>query len=198
MLRKFKRGRGHYDMLWGGENYMVTPIETRPYDTFEHRIRRRVQALKTKLGAVIYERCAEETSLGLVVRQFHYRGKGRDVVVKVKLQPAPMLALLEAMGQCPSIQVTQSFDNDYSGSFRSHELQERRYKAYKDGTGNLAAPPCSSWHEAGVAVDVYNATAQEREAMKSVGFYDYLPNDPPHFSYRVDTRTNKIYKRKNQ
>jgi hypothetical protein len=173
---------------------MATPIDTRPYDTFEDRIEKRVAALERIVGPVVYDRCAKESSLGLVVRELHYQGKGRDVVVKVKLQPAVMLALLEAMEVRPSIQVTQSFNNDYSGSFRTHALQKKRYEAYKGGTGNRAAPPCSSWHEAGVAVDLYKGTPQEREAMKSVSFYDYLPEDPPHFSYRVDTRTNKIYR----
>lgn len=169
------------------------PIEVRPHETFADRVHDRVLALQKSAKPLIFERCEPESSLNLIVREFHYEGKGRDVLVRVKLQAAAMVGLLQAMTQLPSIQVTQSFDNDFSGSFRSHELQKKRFEAFQAGTGHRAAPPCHSWHEAGLAVDLFNPPEEERAAMKAAGFFDFLPEDPPHFSFHVDTRTNEVH-----
>lgn len=39
-------------------------------------------------------------------------------------------------------------------SYRTRQEQERLYQAYKNGTGNLAAPPGHSMHEKGLAFDI--------------------------------------------
>lgn len=131
--------------------------------------------------------CEPDDPEGLVSRTFHYKGKGRDVNITVTCHAKVMVGLMRAMRKCPSIQVTQSSSNPYSGSYRSYAQQMALWTAYKDGTGHRAAHPCSGYHRQGRALDLYQVTDDERSAMLSVRvdgipFYDGLSfGDPPHF-----------------
>jgi TorA maturation chaperone TorD len=139
----------------------------------------------------VFQRSAPESSLNLVVRTFTFMD-GRTIAVKLQA-PAMvdfMRALRDQAGR--AIGVTVSYTSVYSGSFRTHDQQKWLYTEYKAGRGHLAAPPYSSWHEAGLAVDLLTPTDGQRACMKRHGFMDYEPNDPPHFSDHVDTATDRV------
>ncbi len=132
--------------------------------------------------------CAHDTPPGLVVRTFHFTGKGRDVTLGVKLHAKAMVGLLRAMILAPSIQVTADFESAYSGSYRTWAQQEARYLAYIHGTGYKAANPCYGYHRRGRAVDLFVKTDAELRAMLAVRvdgerFYNGASfGDPPHFT----------------
>lgn len=68
--------------------------------------------------------------------------------------------------------------------FRSRAEQAELYRRYRAGTGNLAAPPGSSNHEGGVAIDVSDPEGFAR-AMDKMGagrLYRRVPGEPWHFS----------------
>lgn len=134
--------------------------------------------------------CAHDTPAGLVSREFHFTGKGRDVVVRVTLHAKAMVGLLKAMRACPSIQITASSTSKYSGTYRSWAQQNELRQDYLHGTGHLAADPCDGYHRRGRAADLLQVQADERRAMLAVRvgglrFYDLLPQDPPHFTLGV-------------
>lgn len=124
--------------------------------------------------------CWEPRELDLVQRTFHYKGKGRDQLVVVRCQRVVMVHLLRAMIEEPGIQV--GFGSGTTASFRSREQQAALYAAHLAG-GPLAAPPCTSFHNRGTALDTYYLTDDQRETMMEHGFHDLLPQDPPHFTY---------------
>jgi len=173
------------------------PISVRPVRTLVDRLRERIHALLALARRTLFLRSATESALHLVVRTFTYKN-GRTCAVK--LQSYPMAALLRAMKRCPSIEVTQPYTSACSGSFRTHAQQKSLYDAYKAGTGHLASPPYTSWHEAAVALDILNPDTKDpdtrvtpRQALEAEGFHSDLPADPPHLSYGVDTKTNRVY-----
>ena len=143
-------------------------------------LQRYLERLRTGCIPPLYRRrdCPPRRELHLVSREFRFRGKGRDVVVKVTLQWRAMVMLLEAMLRAPTIQVTTTT----FGSYRSCELQRELWDRYRAGTGYLAAPPGRSGHNQGLCVDLYKPTKTERKAMLAVGWHDLLPEDPPHFN----------------
>ena len=54
------------------------------------------------------------------------------------------------------------FDNlQVDSAYRSNEEQQKLYDAYKNGTGNLAAPPGASWHNWGGAIDLKSGAFTE-------------------------------------
>jgi hypothetical protein len=135
--------------------------------------------------------CAHDDPPGLVTRQFHFTGKGRDIVLPVRCHAKVMVGLLKALRKCPSIQVTASSTSVYSGSYRSWGQQNWLRQEYLAGRGHRAADPCYGYHRRGRALDLRLVTDEEREAMLSVRvragrrqlrFYDLLPIDPPHFT----------------
>ena len=82
----------------------------------------------------------------------------------------------------------------YLGStFRTYEEQAKLYEAYKSGNGWLAAPPWTSRHEKGMAVDLYapggkDPTPEMVAIMKANGWRQWsgnwpLPWDAGHFEY---------------
>ena len=132
--------------------------------------------------------CEPDDPRGMVIRSFHYKGKGRDEVIQVRAHAKAMVGLMKAMRRAPTIQITQSSTNKYSGSYRSYAQQKLLYDEYKAGIGNLAAHPCSGYHRQGRAFDLYKKTSAEHAAMlavrvdglkfeSGVGF-----GDPPHFT----------------
>ena len=132
--------------------------------------------------------CTHADPPGLVVRVFHFTGKGRDWDVAVKLHAKTMVGLLKAMRKCPSIQVTQPYTSAYSGSYRTYAQQAWLRDQYLHHGGKLCADPCDTFHRTGRSCDLYLVTDEEREAMLSVRvgvrrirFYD-LSTDPPHFT----------------
>ena len=54
---------------------------------------------------------------------------------------------------------THGWGGSVTSGFRTYAQQAALYAAYKNGTGNLAAPPGSSNHEGGQAVDVTDTEA---------------------------------------
>lgn len=68
-----------------------------------------------------------------------------------------------------------------SDSFRTRAEQEERWAAYQAG-GPLAAPPGSSDHEHGVALDVPNARATPKliKALRAQGLKDIVPSEGWH------------------
>ena len=149
--------------------------------------------LRLEAGAAFHTRltrpsCTHADPPGLVTRTFHFKGKGRDVTIAVKLHAKAMVGLLKAMRKCPSIQVTQPYTSTYSGSYRTFTQQNTLYQNWIHHApgSHLAANPCTTYHRTGRPVDLYEVTPAERAAMLSVRvdtvqFHDLLPQDPPHF-----------------
>jgi hypothetical protein len=78
-----------------------------------------------------------------------------------------------------------------NSAFRSMAAQQRLYKLYKSGKGNLAARPGYSNHQGGIAVDIeVGSTASPtykwlaRNAAKH-GFRRTVPSEPWHWEYRA-------------
>ncbi|AEI63122.1 peptidoglycan-binding protein [Corallococcus macrosporus] len=77
-----------------------------------------------------------------------------------------------------------------NSGFRSMAEQEALYRAYKNGTGNLAAPPGYSNHQGGIAVDINTGgtgTSTYRwlaNNARNFGFVRTVPSEPWHWEYR--------------
>lgn len=77
-----------------------------------------------------------------------------------------------------------------NSGFRSMAEQQALYKAYKNGTGNLAARPGFSNHQGGIAVDVNvggtgTSTYKWMAAhAKGFGFVRTVPSEPWHWEFR--------------
>lgn len=133
--------------------------------------------------------CGDWTPPGLVIRYFHFKGKGRDVVVEVRCHAKMMVALLKLLRKNPSFQVAGTA----YASYRSYASQNGLYQAWIHHYpgSHLAANPCYGYHRAGRALDGYQVTADERRDFLSVRVsglpvYDLMPQDPPHFSLNGD------------
>lgn len=143
----------------------------------------RIQASAAYRAPLSEPHCSEWTPAGLVARDFHFKGKGRDVQIHVVLHAKMMVALLKALRVCPTIQVAGSL-----ASYRSYKTQYDLWYAYTHHYPNshLATNPCYGYHRCGRACDCYMVTDAERKALLGVRvsglrLYDLLPQDPPHF-----------------
>jgi LAS superfamily LD-carboxypeptidase LdcB len=71
--------------------------------------------------------------------------------------------------------------------FRSFSKQQKLYKAYRKGDGNLAARPGFSNHESGRALDLYVTEYKTFEWLQnhaaSYGFHRTVPGEPWHWEY---------------
>lgn len=71
--------------------------------------------------------------------------------------------------------------------FRSFQKQTRLYKAYRKGTGNLAAPPGYSNHETGRALDLVISDYKVYEWLSThastFGFHRTVSGEPWHWEY---------------
>jgi hypothetical protein len=75
---------------------------------------------------------------------------------------------------------------DLESAYRSYEHQAELYDAYKRGQGNLAAPPGTSDHGLGKAIDLYPTAAQNWVRAKGRQYGWYWPpetGEPWHFVY---------------
>lgn len=70
-----------------------------------------------------------------------------------------------------------------TSSFRTYAQQAALYELYKSGKGNLAAPPGSSLHESGLAIDA-RGTPEWELAMARNGFKRTVKSEPWHWEYR--------------
>lgn len=146
---------------------------------------RHVSRRKLRKHELITERgCYTPRQLRLVTRRFptstwrRWRLGGK---LKVRLQPQAMEHLIRAYEDSDrSLRVAPW----PTSSYRTRAQQAELYERYQAG-GPLAAPPCVGWHNAGLAIDLWYATARERDKMKGRGFNDLMPADPPHFTFRV-------------
>ena len=112
--------------------------------------------------------CDRGEPRGLITRTFKYKRDGDPVVVKVTCHARVMVGYLKALKREPGIQVTVSSDSMYSGSYRTWDQQSTLYNMYKNGTGYLAAHPCSGYHRQGRALDILNASGAEQRAIDDV------------------------------
>lgn len=126
--------------------------------------------------------CHDARDLDLVARSIHFKAKGEDRTVIMRLQRIVFVHFLRAMIEAPHIVV--GFGAGTTATYRSNAMQTQLYDAYLAG-GYLAAPPCSSFHELGKSIDGFLWTDEERGIMREHGFYDLLPQDPPHMTYGV-------------
>lgn len=65
--------------------------------------------------------------------------------------------------------------------YRSHAAQVSLY-SQKPG---LAAPPGTSYHEVGLALDVFNVSAEEQAALFATGWRRVRADEPWHYSWKV-------------
>lgn len=123
---------------------------------------------------------------------------------KLREQAAAAVIGKGVNGLLPRVKAALAFAkaNGWGGSvtsgFRSYAEQAALYAAYLNGTGNLAAPPGSSNHEGGQAVDVSDTEGFAR-AMALMGpnkrLYRRIPGEPWHFSitgYRKGGRIQRL------
>lgn len=68
--------------------------------------------------------------------------------VSVETITAQAFRAMQAAAKAAGVHLT------LASGFRTMEEQERLYKAYLDGTGNLAAKPGYSNHQNGIAIDI--------------------------------------------
>jgi LAS superfamily LD-carboxypeptidase LdcB len=68
--------------------------------------------------------------------------------VSVETITAQAFRAMQAAAKAAGIHLT------LASGFRTMEEQERLYRAYQDGTGNLAAKPGFSNHQNGIAIDI--------------------------------------------
>jgi hypothetical protein len=147
----------------------------------------RIQAGGAYITRLTNPSCSQAEPPGLIVRTFHFTGKGRDVTFQVKLHAQMMVALLKVLRKNPGIQVTQPWTSAYSGCYRTFTTQDNLYEAWIHHApgSHLAANPCSTYHRTGRAVDCYMMDAQERADWSDVRIaglrvYPLYPQDPPH------------------
>ncbi|HET9993618.1 MAG TPA: D-alanyl-D-alanine carboxypeptidase family protein [Kofleriaceae bacterium] len=80
--------------------------------------------------------------------------------------------------------------------FRTFAKQERLYKQYRRGDGNLAAPPGYSNHESGRALDLYvtdhKAFDWLQEHAHTYGFHRTVPGEAWHWEYLGDEDKDAI------
>lgn len=80
--------------------------------------------------------------------------------------------------------------------FRTFAKQERLYKEYRRGDGNLAAPPGYSNHESGRALDLYvtdhKAFDWLQEHARTYGFHRTVPGEAWHWEYLGDEDKDAI------
>jgi LAS superfamily LD-carboxypeptidase LdcB len=71
--------------------------------------------------------------------------------------------------------------------FRNHAKQQKLYKAYRHGAGNLAAKPGFSNHESGRALDLYITDYKVYEWLSGhaskYGFHRTVSGEPWHWEY---------------
>jgi LAS superfamily LD-carboxypeptidase LdcB len=74
--------------------------------------------------------------------------------------------------------------------FRTYKKQAKLYKQYRQGQGNLAAPPGFSNHESGRALDLYitdhDALAWLQKHAATYGFHRTVPGEAWHWEYLGD------------
>jgi hypothetical protein len=166
----------------------IRPIDTGKNIELMDRLDKEIKAIR---GSKEFDKpltepsCKHDFPPGLVRRTFIYRN-GRRCTVKCHAKL--MVALMRAMKEAPTIEVTASSDSMYSGSYRSWSQQNTLYQLYIQGKGYKAADPCYGYHRRGRALDILNASAKEAKALAQVrvsGLQLYNGSsfgDPPHWS----------------
>jgi hypothetical protein len=129
--------------------------------------------------------CHPEHDLDLVKRVLLVRRSGREMQITITLQRCAMVSLLRALLDDPKIQPWGGLS-----TYRSCEVQQDLWERYQAG-GPLAAPPGKSWHNLGLAFDLYprlkagrEYAVADREALIRHGWRPLGAIDPPHFEYR--------------
>lgn len=75
-----------------------------------------------------------------------------------------------------------------STSYRTFEQQTRLYNLYISGNGNKAAKPGTSYHEIGLAIDMYKEWYERNTVImtfKNNDWFKVVDGEPWHFSFRV-------------
>jgi hypothetical protein len=150
----------------------------------KERVRRALRAISRKPCHGVGTRgCYPEEKLDLVTRVLIVRRYGKSLEIPVTLQRCAMRAFLEALLVEPRIQPWASLS-----SYRSCEVQRFLYQRYRVG-GSLAAPPGRSWHNVGLAFDLYprmsgTYASSDRTALIRAGWRPLGGVDPPHFEFR--------------
>ena len=74
--------------------------------------------------------------------------------------------------------------------FRSYDKQAKLYKKYRQGEGNLAAPPGFSNHDSGRALDIYITDHKAFDWLQAhgaqYGFHRTVPGEAWHWEYLGD------------
>lgn len=100
----------------------------------------------------------------------------------------PVMSSLNIGGIVPSFMSAFNAFNAALGNkfgivsgFRTHQQQAELYAKFLAGTGNLAAPPGTSMHEFGLAMDTSpNSTASDRELASRYGLVFPISSEPWH------------------
>lgn len=89
----------------------------------------------------------------------------------------------EAFLKMKSAAAAEGVNLTLSSSYRSYEKQAYLYQLYKQGRGNLAAPPGTSKHEKGLAIDVENGIPWVQKNAKKFGWKATVASEDWHFEY---------------
>lgn len=96
---------------------------------------------------------------------------------------SPAMQELIKIKQATGLPIFRNVVSDY----RTRAQQAALYQAYLNGTGNLAAPPGSSMHESGRALDISTAFLQANpalgQALLAAGWTNDVPGEPWHWQY---------------
>ena len=117
---------------------------------------------------------------------YHHGAKVRIKVVSVGGAEAEVHTAIafRAMARAAS---RAGIDLRIRSGFRSHAKQERLYRKYRRGEGNLAARPGYSNHESGRALDLcitdYDVYAWLEHHASEFGFHRTVVGEPWHWEY---------------
>lgn len=149
------------------------------------RVRAAIRTLrKRECRGVGVRGCYPADRLDLVRRTLLVHRGGRTIEIPVTLQRCAMIALLRALLDAPGIQPWGALS-----TYRSCEIQRELYERHLAG-GPLAAPPGRSWHNVGLAFDLFprgkgsTYVEADRRALVAHGWRPLGEVDPPHFEYR--------------
>lgn len=98
------------------------------------------------------------------------------------LRFAPEHRLRADAAEAAEAAVAESSAPRVTSSWRSTAQQAELYARWKAGTGNLAAPPGSSKHEVGLALDARGSAEWER-AMERHGWRRPIAIEPWHWEF---------------
>jgi len=108
----------------------------------------------------------------------------REAAMAANVSGNGIAGLLPQVKRALAFAAAHGWSGSVTSGFRTYAEQAALYEAYLNGTGNLAAPPGTSNHEGGEAVDVsdYGAFGAAMAQMGAGRLYSRISGEPWHYS----------------